>query len=195
MDEIRENKALLRAEILNTLEERDPEEVSRQVSSINERVFDFANYLESKIVLLFTERPGSAPTEEIITRTLELGKIVVLPASTPDGMTFKLMKVDDWSRNLKVGSRGFQEPDPKHCKEVPIDCIDIAFIPGIGFDEKGGRLGAGHGFYDRMIPELPITTRKVSIAFEDQIAPVIPMESHDKYVDIIITEKRTIYKI
>lgn len=195
MEEIRENKELLRADILNKIKERDPEEVRSQVSRINERLFDFANYLESKIVLLYTERPGSAPTREIIERTLELGKIVVLPVSAPDSFSFRLMKVDNIARDLKLGSRGFQEPDPKLCKEVPIDCIDIAFIPGVGFDEKGGRLGAGLGYYDRLIPELPIITRKVSIAFEDQIAAAIPMETHDKYVDIIITEKRIIYKI
>jgi 5-formyltetrahydrofolate cyclo-ligase len=195
MDEIRENKELLREEILKKLNERDPEEVEKQISRINERLFDFANYLESKIVLLYTDRPGGVPTQEIIARTIELNKIVVLPVSVPDTQTYKLMKVDDLKRDLKLGARGFREPDPKHCKEVPIDCIDIAFIPGIGFDEKGGRLGVGQGYYDRLIPELPITTRKISISFEDQIAPAIPMESHDKYVDIIITEKRIIYKI
>jgi len=30
---------------------------------------------------------------------------------------------------------------------------------------------------------------------EEQIVPQIHMEAHDKYVDIIITDKRIIYKI
>jgi 5-formyltetrahydrofolate cyclo-ligase len=62
-------------------------------------------------------------------------------------------------------------------------------------DEKGGRIGTGDGTYDRLIPDLPATTRKVGLAFEDQIIAQVPMESHDKHVDIIITEKRIIYKI
>jgi 5-formyltetrahydrofolate cyclo-ligase len=65
----------------------------------------------------------------------------------------------------------------------------------VAVDEKGGRLGAGDGTYDRLIPQLPITTRKVSLALEDQVVPQIPAESHDKHVDIIITDKRIIYKI
>jgi 5-formyltetrahydrofolate cyclo-ligase len=76
-----------------------------------------------------------------------------------------------------------------------MECIDIAVIPCIAVDEKGGRLGAGDGHYDRLIPQLPITTRKVALSLEDQIVPQIPTESHDKHVDIIITDKRTIYKI
>jgi len=78
---------------------------------------------------------------------------------------------------------------------VPVECIDIAIIPGVAFDEKGGRIGSGEGYYDRLIPKLPITTRKVALAFENQIIRQIQMESHDKHVDIIITEKRIIYKI
>ena len=57
------------------------------------------------------------------------------------------------------------------------------------------RWALGWGYYDRMIPKLPVTTRKVSITLEEQIIPQAPMESHDRYVDIIITDKRIIYKI
>ena len=62
-------------------------------------------------------------------------------------------------------------------------------------DEKGSRIGSGNGYYDRLIPDLPITTRKVGLIFEDQILAGVPMESHDKQLDIIITEERIIYKI
>jgi len=53
----------------------------------------------------------------------------------------------------------------------------------------------GDGYYDRLIPKLPITTRKVALSFESQIIQQVPVESHDRHVDIIITEKRIIYKI
>ena len=53
----------------------------------------------------------------------------------------------------------------------------------------------GTGYYDRLVPRLDITTRKVALTFEEQIIPQAPMESHDKHVDIIITDKRIIYKI
>jgi 5-formyltetrahydrofolate cyclo-ligase len=87
------------------------------------------------------------------------------------------------------------EPDSSKCKIVPIEFIDIAIIPGFAFDEKGGRIGSGDGLYDRLIPILPVTTRKVGLAYESQIVQHVPMESHDKHVDIIITENRIIYKI
>ena len=97
--------------------------------------------------------------------------------------------------HLKRGQDGSLEPNIIRCKTVTIECIDIAIIPGLAFDEKGGRIGSGKGYYDRLIPRLAITTRKVALTLEEQIVPQIPMESHDKYVDIIITDKRIIYKI
>jgi 5-formyltetrahydrofolate cyclo-ligase len=105
------------------------------------------------------------------------------------------MKVDDLNHDLKSGPRGILEPDADRCKVVPIERIDIAIIPAVALDEKGGRIGSGDGYYDRLIPNLAITTRKVALALEEQIIPQVPIESHDKHVDIIITDKRIIYKI
>ena len=122
-------------------------------------------------------------------------KIVILPAFVSTKYEMKLMKIDNLDTDLTLGPRNVLEPDPNQCNIVPIECIDIAIIPGIAFDEKGGRIGSGHGYYDRLIPKLPITTRKVALTFEDQIVPQIQMEAHDRHVDIIITEKRIIYKI
>jgi 5-formyltetrahydrofolate cyclo-ligase len=106
-----------------------------------------------------------------------------------------LLKVDHFAKKLVPGPRKVLEPDKNRCKSVPMERIDIAIIPGIAFDEKGGRIGSGTGYYDRLIPKLAITTRKVALTFEEQIVPQIPMESHDKHVDIIITDRRIIYKI
>ena len=106
-----------------------------------------------------------------------------------------LLKVDNLDKDLQEGPRGILEPNEIRCKIVPIERIDIAIIPAIALDEKGGRIGSGEGYYDRLIPRLAITTRKVALALEQQIVPQIPIESHDKHVDIIITEDRVIYKI
>ena len=195
MDEVQETKSGIREEVQQMLIQCPVDETAAKTERIGTRLFDFANFLESKIVLLYSDRTGLVPTREILKRTYDYNKIVVLPAFNTQDFSFQLMKVDDPQKDLRTGPRKFLEPDPRQCKVVPIDSIDIAFIPGIAFDEKGGRIGSGQGYYDRLIPDLPITTRKVSIAFENQIVPLVPMESHDKYVDIIITEKRVIYKI
>ena len=171
------------------------DELAEKYRKIEERLFGFANFLESRIVLFYIDKPGEVRGRDIVDRSYHYSKIVVLPAFDPATHTMRLLKVDNPRKDLKKGPRGILEPDPKKCNTVPIECIDIAIIPGIAYDEKGGRIGSGEGYYDRLIPDLAVTTRKVALSLEDQIVPLVPMESHDRYVDIIISDKRVIYKI
>jgi 5-formyltetrahydrofolate cyclo-ligase len=195
MEEIQNTKHEIRNDMANAIDAFSKEEIEEKVNRIEARLFEFANFLESNISLLYVNHGLEVNTRGILDRCLGYNKIVVLPAFNMETYQMKLMKLDNLETDLKTGPRGILEPDPANCKVVPIERIDIAIIPGVALDEKGGRIGSGEGFYDRLIPKLPITTRKVSLAFECQIIQQIPMESHDKYVDIIITEKRIIYKI
>lgn len=195
MEEIREKKQEIRDEMTRRMQALSPEKLAEKVKAIENRLFEFANFLESRIVLLYTAAPGEVDTTGIVQRSFLYNKIIVLPAFDPNAHKTRLYKVDNLEKDLVQGPRGNLEPNPKRCKTVPLDCLDIAIVPGLAMDEKGGRIGLGKGNYDRLIPDLPITTRKVGLIFEMQILPSIPMESHDKHVDIVITDGRIIYKI
>jgi 5-formyltetrahydrofolate cyclo-ligase len=195
MDEIKAAKEQIRkdmAKAVNGLTERQRTEKTRSIES---RLFDFANFLEARIVLLYVDSDCEVRTKSILRRAYEFNKIVVLPGFDGERRKMTILKVDNLDKDLQPGARGVLEPNPERCKPVPLNKVDIAIIPGQAFDEKGGRVGSGRGYYDRFIPELPATTRKVALAFEEQILPLIPTESHDRHVDIIITDKRIIYKI
>jgi 5-formyltetrahydrofolate cyclo-ligase len=195
MDEVREKKQEIRDEISKTLQSLPDDLRLENTRIIENRLFEFANFLESKIVMLYVNAENEVETQSILKRAFDFGKIVVLPAFDTKKFSMVPMKVDHPQKDLVKGPRGILEPDANRCKEVPFDCIDIAIIPGVAMDEKGGRVGSGEGYYDRIIPKLPLTTRKVGLVLEDQMVPQVPMESHDKHVDIIITEKRIVYKI
>lgn len=195
MEEIRQKKQEIRDEMIRKISEMPSEQTAARSKAIEERLFEFANYLESRIVLLYTPTLAEVDTTAIIHRSLMYNKIIVLPLFDAESRRARLFKVDDLEKDLVTGTRGNLEPNPKRCKAVPLDCLDIAIVPGLAMDEKGGRVGTGKGCYDRLIPDLPITTRKVGLIFETQMVPTIPIESHDKHVDIVITEDRIIYKI
>jgi 5-formyltetrahydrofolate cyclo-ligase len=195
MEEISAAKIQIRDEIAHTISALSESEINEKIAAVESRLFAFANFLESKIALLYLSGNLEVQTDSIIQKAQSYNKIVVLPAFDPENYKMKLMKVDVFGQELIPGPRGVLEPDASKCKVVPMDRIDIAIIPGLAFDEKGGRIGMGTGYYDRLVPRLDITTRKVALTFEEQIIPQVPMESHDKHVDIIITDKRIIYKI
>ena len=195
MEEIGAAKNQIREEIAKSISALSDSEIAEKTRAIEAKLFDFANFLEAKIALLYISGDYEVATANIIKRSYAYGKIVVLPAFDPVKFEMNLMKVDNFEKDLVPGPRGVMEPDASRCKIVPLERIDIAILPGLAFDEKGARLGSGQGYYDRLIPRLAITTRKVALTLEEQIVPQIPMEAHDKHVDIIITDKRIIYKI
>lgn len=195
MEELQKTKQEIREDIENLQSTVAAVEVDDHTGKIGDRLCGFANFLESNIILLYINGKNEVPTKKIIEKSFDLDKIVVIPAFNTETHELTLMKINSLDTDLKLGPRNILEPDAKRCKKVPVGSIDIAIIPGVAFDEKGGRIGTGEGCYDRLIPKLSITTRKVALTYESQIVQQVPIESHDRHVDIIITEKRIIYKI
>jgi 5-formyltetrahydrofolate cyclo-ligase len=195
MDEIKAAKEQIRKDIAKTIGGLTERLRAEKTRAIETRLFDFANFLEARVVLLYIAGDHEVRTQEILRRSYGYSKVVVLPAFDGERRKVTTLKVDFPEKDLQPGPRGVDEPNPARCKPVPLQKIDIAIIPGLAFDEKGSRIGSGRGYYDRFIPELPVTTRKVALALEQQILPQVPTEAHDRHVDIIITDQRIIYKI
>ncbi len=195
MDELKSAKEQIRKDIAKAVSGVTEKQRTEKTRAIEARLFGFANFLEARIVLLYIDGENEVRTKNILKNAYAFNKIVVLPAFDSERLKVSVFKVDHPDKDLLPGPRGVAQPNPARCKPVPLQKIDIAIIPGVAFDEKGARIGSGHGYYDRFIPDLPVTTRKVALAFEEQILPQAPTESHDKHVDIIITDKRIIYKI
>lgn len=61
------------------------------------------------------------------------------------------------------------------------------FVPGVGFDLSGARLGRGRGYYDRYLETRDVL--KIGLAWSGQVLSKIPVEQHDAHMDFIITEE------
>jgi 5-formyltetrahydrofolate cyclo-ligase len=66
--------------------------------------------------------------------------------------------------------------------------VDAAVLPGVAFDPRGGRLGAGGGHYDRLLARLPTETTRIGVGFACQLVPHVPTEPHDQRVEVVVTE-------
>ena len=72
----------------------------------------------------------------------------------------------------------------------------LFFVPCLGFDLKGFRLGYGGGFYDRTfanLKKLNFNFYSVGFAFDDQKQEKLPTEIFDYKLDFVLTEKE-LYK-
>ncbi len=91
---------------------------------------------------------------------------------------------------LIPGYRGILEPPPSAAPVAP-RAIDLLVVPGIGFDDRGWRLGQGGGFYDRLLATLP-RLYSVGLGYTCQLVDDLPHEAHDARLDALVIEARLI---
>lgn len=87
------------------------------------------------------------------------------------------------------------EPNLKKCRLIPAWTLNMVFVPLVGFDKQGNRLGMGKGYYDRTFAFTKKSSAKklslIGLAYEFQRCQNIPTESWDVSLDAVITEKST----
>ncbi|NDY71700.1 5-formyltetrahydrofolate cyclo-ligase [Desulfobacter hydrogenophilus] len=195
MDEAKSGKNSVLSQVAERMNALSPEQIEEKYNIIENKLFEFANFLESHQVFLYPPGSKEIPTENIIRKAMEIEKSIILPVFTDVKNTFLLYKISHFDKDLVSNAHDMLEPNPERCKKIALDDVDIAIIPGLAFDDKGGRMGFGNNYYSKLITKLPETCRKVALAYEEQIVDQIQMESRKYTVDIIITDTRVIYKI
>ena len=124
---------------------------------------------------------------KILNYFFKRGAIISLPKTKKKSQ----MDFYKWYKNdpLLINKYGIPEPETTN-RVYP----DILFVPLVAFDKELNRLGYGGGFYDRYIQKISKIKKvvKVGLAFSFQKLKTIPVNKHDKKLDIIITEKEII---
>jgi 5-formyltetrahydrofolate cyclo-ligase len=69
--------------------------------------------------------------------------------------------------------------------------VDLVLTPGVAFDRRGGRLGFGGGFYDRLLPATPAL--RVGVTYDRCLAEEVPIAEHDQRMDWIVTPTQQIH--
>ncbi len=195
MEDNKNQKSSNLSVVAQRLESLSEEELAEKYNKIEFKLFEFANFMESQLVFMYTPAANEIPTQSIIKKALQIEKGICLPVFTDAKNAINLYKISNYDKDLVTGENDILEPNTEKCKKISLDEVDIAIIPGLAFDDKGGRIGFGNNFYTKLITKLPETCRKVSLAYEEQIVDQIQMESRKFTVDIIITDQRVIYKI
>ena len=89
---------------------------------------------------------------------------------------------------LRAATSGSSSP----ADVTDLDAPETLFlIPGVAFDESGGRLGRGGGWYDRLLPRFSRASR-CGLAYALQVVERLPLDPWDVSMDTIITERACI---
>jgi 5-formyltetrahydrofolate cyclo-ligase len=158
-----------------------------------ERVAGLSCYQHARMVLGYMAFDHEVLTDGLMQQAMASGKQLVLPMVLGDRQNMTLYAIEDLGRDVAPGYRGILEPRPRRTRAVAPEILDLALIPGVAFDLRGGRLGFGAGFYDRLLSRLPRGIPTVGLAFDFQVIPRLPCQPHDMLLEAIVTEHRVIW--
>jgi 5-formyltetrahydrofolate cyclo-ligase len=87
--------------------------------------------------------------------------------------------------------------EPQGSRIIGARWLDVVFLPLVGFDARGVRLGTGGGYYDRAFAfrrwrQVWHTPQLVGLAYSFQQVEAIIPAAHDVLLDAVVTEKGVI---
>jgi 5-formyltetrahydrofolate cyclo-ligase len=135
-----------------------------------------------RTIAVFRALPGEVDLMEVT--ACHRDRRWVYPRVAGDDLVFHV--VGNPAADLTPGTMGIREPSP--ClPRVAVDAIDAFLCPGLAFDARGGRLGRGRGYYDRMLAGARPDALKMGVCFPQQLVPDTFAQAHDVPMDGILT--------
>ena len=127
-------------------------------------------------------------TKQLNTTIIEMKKKLAFPTihKNIETLTFKAFNSH---KSFKTGKFNIPEPTNNSNEIIP----QLFFVPCLGFDLEGFRIGYGGGFYDKTfakLKQLNLVFYTVGFAYDDQKQNKLPVEKFDYKLDFVLTEKQ-----
>ena len=179
-------KARFRSHLRN-LRDRIPDKLRKEKSTlIGQKVLSWVKNTPAKTLHLFLSFGTEPDTHPLVSALLEKKFVLVVPVIRKSGL---VLTPYEKGTSLRPGPFGILEPAVVH--PVAPEEVDLFFLPGLGFDRHGGRIGYGKGYYDRLLRKT--AAPRIALAFQEQIVDRVPLSETDILVDTILTDKEIIH--
>ena len=182
------NDTLFRRDALNAVEQQS------HARLIMDRVVKMTQFQSADIIFIYVDFRSEVVTRPLIDYMLKCEKTVVVPVTLVKEKDLLVVSITDPDKELAPGYCSIPEPivEIREKQAVSPDLIDIIFLPGSVFDERGGRMGYGGGYYDRFVLLKAPQALRVGLAHEMQMVKQAPLQDHDQFLDYIVTEERIV---
>lgn len=153
-------------------------------------------YQQAHTILWYLHCRSEVRTLNVIREQLTGAKRIAVPYCTVDEWGNKCLGL--WHlttiEELLPGMWNILEPPRERWQEAdkrisPAE-LEAVIVPGVAFDSAGGRLGNGAGYYDRLLSQVRSDTVLAGVCYESQLLAQIDMQSHDIYMDLVVTERK-----
>ncbi|MDD6771106.1 MAG: 5-formyltetrahydrofolate cyclo-ligase [Inconstantimicrobium porci] len=138
-------------------------------------------YKKAENIFCYIGMNDEIDTSILIEKAIEDGKNISVPKVTGK-ITMDAVIIDSLAKLKPVKPYGILEPIDDKDK---MDKIDLIIVPGLAFDNQGGRVGHGAGYYDYFIKRHK-EAHTVALCYDFQVIDKVPEEEHDVKIEKII---------
>ncbi len=162
-----------------------PADRARNSAAICRWLESLSALAEAGTILSYLATAEEADLSAFHAWALAKGKRLAFPVSGAEGRmeAYLPRTAGDWER----GRFGILAPVPARAERVAPEALDAVILPCVGFDDRGGRLGHGGGYYDRYLPRCP-QAETVLAAFGVQRLERVALGPEDRPVRWLVTE-------
>ena len=162
------------------LSEKEREQAQAKIAAV---LLALPEIRQSKHLAFYCSYGSEVDTLPLMKTAARLGKSVYLPKIEPRTKEMTFSPHDGSFDDMACNALGILEPgaDP-----VSLDVLEAVIVPGVAFDHSGNRLGHGAGYYDRFLKKVFVP--KIAVAFEAQLADILPVGPNDVRMDVLVTE-------
>lgn len=158
------------------------------VRSLSDEICDFVLgwdvYQHAQTMFFYYPLGNEVSLLPVIRDALKSGRHVAFPKTVRDTMEF--YEISDLGE-LEVGR--FHVMEPTIASKQPFQAEpELCFVPGVVFDDAGGRFGYGKGYYDRYFAARK-TVKLVGCAYQCQMADRLPTDAWDIRMDLLLSEQ------
>ncbi len=183
----------LRKKILALRDSLPFKERQRRSLLIADKLWRIKKFTDTKVLFIYANFRSEVETLPLIQQCLDAGMLVTVPLTDPEYSQLSAYPITNPDLDLRPGYCGISEPIGEGKSPVSPREIETVILPGSVFDERGGRLGYGGGYYDRFLARSAPQALRIGLAFEQQVVKQVPLLPHDERLHLIVTEKRIVY--
>ncbi|MDR3251857.1 MAG: 5-formyltetrahydrofolate cyclo-ligase [Tannerella sp.] len=179
-----DGKQLIRKEISEYKKTLNSETAAYLSQTICRRLVQTEVFRNARSIALYCALPDEVQTAALIEDWRDR-KTISLPVVEGENIDFH---VYEGKEKLVRSAFGILSPDAT--MKIPREDIDLVIVPGVAFDRKCNRIGRGKGFYDRFLTGSDKPA--VGLCFGFQLKEAVSAETHDRQMDMVITEDEII---
>ncbi len=185
----------LRQLLRNKRRSLSPSQQTQAAQQLYQQLAQHPLFRRAQHIAFYIASDGEIDPHLLIREALHRGKQVYLPvlARWPKtAMVFQRVRpIQQWEKNR------FGILQPRWCvaDQRAAWTLDAVFLPLVGFDQQGGRLGMGGGFYDRCFAQLHqsehlMTPQRIGLAHDCQQVDQLPVAPWDVPLHAVVSDQR-----